>query len=90
MDRPAESYEMKAVVPPLRIRGRKWLMKDGLYLVRSEKRSCWAGRTGCFLIWRGRCTRMTPNLRHEFQMWAHRAEYLGEPWRFKVAYLATE
>ena len=67
---------MTAVEPPLRIRGRKWLMKDGLYLVRSEKRSCWAGRTGGFVVCHGRCTRMTPNLRHEFQMWAHRAEWV--------------
>jgi hypothetical protein len=70
---------MEAVQPPLRLK-RKWLPRDGLYQVTSVKRSRWSGRVGGFLIWKGRCTRMTANLRHEFQMWAHRAEFLGEPW----------
>jgi len=67
---------MKAVKPPLRVK-RKWLMTDGLYEVRTAKRSRWSGRVGGFLIYKGRCTRMTPNLRHEFQAWAHRAAFLG-------------
>jgi hypothetical protein len=70
---------MTAVEPPLKLK-RKWLPKDGLYVVTSVKRSRWPGRIGGFLIQRKRVTRCTPNLRHELQMWAHRAEYLGEPW----------
>jgi hypothetical protein len=72
---------MEAVRPPLKVR-RKRLLKDGLYVVSSVKRSRWPGRIGGFLVFRGRVTRMTPNLRHEFQMWAHRAEYWGDPWSF--------
>jgi hypothetical protein len=70
---------MVAVKRPLKLK-RRSLPKDGLYQVTSVKRSRWQGRTGGFLVHRGRVTRMTPHLRHDFQMSAHRGVFLGEPW----------
>jgi len=60
---------------PLRLRGRWWLPKDGLYRVATSKKV-----HGGFLVHRGRVTRASPPVRRYIHILAMRnAEYWGDP-----------
>jgi len=58
---------MIAVRRPLRLRGRYWLPKDGLWKVETRKRVL-----GGFLVTRGRVTRCSPAIRRHLHAWAAR------------------
>lgn len=64
---------------PLRLRGRWKRPKDGLYRV-VTRRARWPSRCGAFLVYRGRVRRCSPSIRRKIHVYAHMAEYLGEPW----------
>jgi hypothetical protein len=66
--------DMIAVRRPLRLRGRYWLPKDGLWKVETRKRVL-----GGFLVTRGRVTRCSPAIRRHLHAWAARnAEFVGD------------
>jgi hypothetical protein len=57
---------------PLRLRGRWWVPKDGLYRVATSKKV-----HGGFLVSRGRVTRASPYVRRYIHILARNAEYWG-------------
>jgi hypothetical protein len=66
---------MVAVRPPLRLKGRHWRPKDGLYRVATRRKVL-----GGFLVCRGRVTRASPCVRRRIHILAMRnAEYWGDP-----------
>lgn len=65
---------MIAVRPPLRLRGRYWRPKDGLWKVETRK-----GVLGAYLIARGRVVRCSPAIRRHLCAWAARnAVFVGD------------
>jgi hypothetical protein len=71
----AFARDMVAVKPPLRLRGRWWVPKDGLYRVATSRKV-----HGGFLVCHGRVTRASPYVKRYIHILAMRnAEYWGDP-----------
>jgi hypothetical protein len=69
----AFARDMKRLRRPLRLRGRHWLPKDGLYRVVTRRKV-----HGGYLVHRGRVTRCSPAVRRYLHVWAARnAEFVG-------------
>jgi len=67
--------DMVALRRPLRLRGRRWVPKDGLYRVATSRRIL-----GGYLVCHGRVTRASPYVRRYIHILAVRnAEYWGDP-----------
>ena len=64
--------DMQRLRRPLRLRGRYWLPKDGLYRVATGKRV-----HGGFLVCHGRVTRASPYVRRYIHVLARNARYRG-------------
>jgi hypothetical protein len=68
----AFARDMVRLRRPLRLRGRWWVPKDGLYRVATSRRVL-----GGFLVSRGRVLRASPYVRRYIHILARNAEYWG-------------
>ncbi|HET6887794.1 MAG TPA: hypothetical protein VFH87_07705 [Candidatus Udaeobacter sp.] len=66
--------DLIALPRPLRLLGRWRPPKDGLYRV-ATRRTVHGG----FLVSRGRVKRCSPAVRRRIHIWAHQAQYWGDP-----------